>query len=230
MYPNPNYVDGLQAVVALSAYCYNNGATYMCYSGDPSLTAPQTELQNSDKQLIGSVTYGSPRKGTLQLQYKLAVDEIPSSQNQILPSFIIAFRGRYYVAGEPKTTIVKNDVIKIAVPVTELANPFVPNLLSTIGQQLARNQAHASGFTQSAAASGTRTGSTLAYSLETFGSPGTAAPTGFTINASTGLITYDGSQPAGSYDLRVIVADTVTLPDGTTDVVYGFGRLTATLT
>ncbi len=116
------------------------------------------------------------------------------------------------------------------VEVTELQNPFVPNLLSSLGQQLARNQAHASGFTQSAAASGSRAGSTLAYSLETFATPLSAAPTGFTISSSTGLITYDGTQPVGTYDLRVVVSDTVTLPDGTTDVVYGWGRFTVTLT
>lgn len=229
MYPNPSYVDGLAAVVALSVYCYNNQATYMTYSGDPSLGAPQTDLQDSDKRTIGTVGYTSPRKGTLQLQYKLATDEIPGAQNLILPNFILSFRGRYYIAGEPKTTIVKNDVIKIAVPVVELANPFIPNLLSTIGQQLARNQAAGSGFTQSAAASGTRTGANLAYSLETFGTPGSAAPSGFAINASTGLITYTPTQPAGTYDLRVVVSDTVTLPDGTTDVLYGQGRMTVTL-
>lgn len=229
MYPSPTYVDGLAAVVALSAYCYNNGATYMCYSGDPSLGAPQTELQNSDKQMIGTVGYTSPRKGTLQLQYKLATDEIPGAVNLILPNFVLSFRGRYYLCGEPKTTIVKNDVIKIAVPVVELANPFVPNLLTTLGQQLARNQAAASAFTQSAAAAGTRTGATLVYTLETYGTPGSAAPSGFAISSSTGLITYTPTIAAGVYDMRVVVSDTVTLPDGTTDVIYGQARITVTI-
>lgn len=232
MYPNPSYVDGLQAVVALSVYCYNNAATYMTYSGDPKLGAAQTEIKNSDQQQIGSVTYqGGARKGTLNLQYALATDETPGAANLLLPGYIVSFRGRYYVVGEVGTPIVKNEAIKLAVAVTELCAPFMAVLLSTLGQQLYSTFAASAGSTKSAAATGSRTGSTLLYSLETFGTPGSAAPTGFSISTSTGLITAAAGVPsAGTYDLRAVVRDRVTLADGTTDDVYAFGRWTVLLT
>ncbi len=230
-YPNSTYVDGLQAVVALSVYCYNNGLTYMTYNGDPSAGAAQTDNKNSDNQLINTVTYIDGRKGTLALQYNLATDEIPSSANQILPTYIVSFRGRFYVVGSVKAPIVKNGVIKISCDVTELQNPFVAILLSTLGQQLTRTVASgALPVTVACAASNTRTGATLAYTVETFATPGSAAPAGITINSSSGLLTAANTLTAGTYDVRVICTDTVTLPDGTSNSVAGFGRYTLTVT
>lgn len=230
-YPNASYVDGLQAVVALSAYCYNNGLTYMTYSGDPSTGAAQTENRNSNNQLIGTVTYIDGRKGTLALQYNLASDEAPSSANELKTGYILSFRGRYFVAGAVKTPITKNDVIKMNPDVTELQNPFVPNLLTTLGQQ--RTLSVATGglpTTLSCAGSNTRTGATLAYSVETFATAGSAAPTGITINAASGLLTIANTTAVGTHDVRVIVSDTVTLSDGTSNTVYGWGRYTITVT
>lgn len=230
-YPNANYVDGLQPVVALSVYCYNNGATYMTYSGDPSPGAAQTDLRNSDNQLIGSVTYADGRKGNISLQYALAVDEIPGAANLLQPGYIVSFRQRFFVVGAVKTPIEKNNVIKFSPALTELQNPFVPNLLTQLGQQYALNQSTGSlPVTRSCAAAGTRTGATLVYSAETFGTPGSAAPSGITISSSTGLLTVANTVTAGVYDVRVIVADTVTLRDGTTETIYGFGRYTITVT
>jgi hypothetical protein len=226
-YPNPSYVDGLNQVVALSVYCYNNGLTYMTYSGDPSLGAAHTDNKNSDNQLIGSVTYIDGRKGTLVMQYNLATDETPSSANQIKPSYIVSFRGRYYVIGNVKTPIVKNDVIKTTCDVTELQNPFVAILLSIQGQQLVATHAANSSYTVACAASNTRTGATLVYSGQTFATPGSSLPSGFSINSSTGVLTINAA--AATYDVRVVVSDTITLGDGTTDTIYGFGRYTVTL-
>lgn len=230
-YPNPSYVDGLQAVVALSVYCYNNALTYMTYNGDPSLASAQTDLKNSDNQLIGSVTYIDGRKGTLALQYNLATDEAPSSANEIKPTYIVSFRGRFYVVGNVKTAVVKNDVIKMTVDVTELQNPFSPILLSTNGQELTRTVASgALPITVACAASNTRTGATVAYSVETFATPGSAAPSGVTISSSTGLMTLANTITAGTYDIRVVVSDTIALADGTGNTIYGFGRYVLTVT
>ncbi len=230
-YPNPSYVDGLQAVVALSVYCYNNGLTYMTYNGDPSLAAAQTDLKNSDNQLIGSVTYIDGRKGTLALQYNLATDEAPSSANEIKPTYIVSFRGRFYVVGNVKTPVVKNDVIKMTCDVTELQNPFVPILLSLLGQQLRRTAATgALPITEAGAASNTRTGATLVYTVETFATPGSAAPAGITVNSSSGLITVANTVTAGTYDVRLVVADTVTDAAGVSNTIYGFGRYTLVVT
>lgn len=230
-YPNASYVDGLQAVVAFSVYCYNNGLTYMTYNGDPSTGAAQTENRNSDNQLIGTVTYIDGRKGTLALQYELATDEAPGSANELKTSYILSFRGRFYVVGAVKAPIVKNDVIKLTCDVTELQNPFVPLLLSTLGQQ--KRVTVASGslpVTISCAASNTRTGATVAYTVETFATPGSAAPTGITINSSSGLLTAANTLTAGTYDVRAIASDTVTLADGTSNTIYGWGRYTLTVT
>lgn len=225
-YPNTNYVDGLQAVIALSVFCYNNGATYMTYSGDPSAGAAQTLLQNSDKQFIGSVTYIDGHKGTLNCQYALATDETPGATNELKPGFVVSYRGRFYVCGEVKKTVVKNDVIKFSTPVTELQNPFIAGLLSTLGQQFKETFASGGTHTVSAAATGARAGATVTYSLETFATPLSAPPTGFSINASTGVITVAGTVGAGTYDVRVVVKDDI----GDGNPLYGFGRYTPTLT
>ena len=224
-YPKTVYVDGLSQVIALSAYCYNTAKTYMCYDGDPSATSSKTDAMDSDKRRIGSVVLNVGREGTLNLQYTLATDETPTSANLLRPGYIVSFRNRFYVLGDPKTKIIKNDVIKFSATVTELVNPFVASLLSTLGQQYA--PAVSVSHTLSCAASGTRTGATVAYTVESFATPGSAAPTGVSINSSTGLLTF-AAVAAGVQDVRVVVSDTVTLADGTTDQVYGFGRYTPT--
>lgn len=226
-YPNPSYEDSLAAAVALSVYCYNNALTYMTYDGDPSLGAAQTILRNSDKQFIGSVTYIEGRSGTLNCQYALASDELSSSVNELKPTYIVSFRGRFYVCGAVKNKVIKNDVIKFSIAITELQTPFISILLSTLGQQLQGAHAASSSYTVACAASGTRTGAVLTYSGETFATPLSALPAGFTINSATGVLTVNAV--AGTYDVRVIVKDVVTLPDGTTDTVYGWGRYTVVL-
>lgn len=231
MYPNPSYQDGLIQVVELSVYCYNNGGTYITYDGDPSSGAQKFEARNSDNQLIGSTTFIDGRKGTINCQYTLTADELPGSANEIKPGFIVSFRQRFFVVGNVKTPIKKNEIIKFSFEVEELQNPFVPNLLTTLGQQKVTIQA-ASGLpiTVDASASGTRSGATVAFTLQTFSPEGTAAPSGISINASTGVITVANTVTAGTYDLRAIVSDTKALPQGGTDVLKGFGRLTLVVT
>lgn len=231
MYPSPSYQDGLKQVVSLSAYCYNNGATYTTYGGDPSQGAQQVEARNSDNQLEGSVTFVDGRKGTLNCQYSLIADELPGATNLLSPAYVVSFRQRFYVLGAVKTPIQKNEIIKLSAEMTELMNPFIPNLLSVLGQQKSVIQAAAGlPITQSAAAAGLRTGAVVAYSLETFAVEGSAPPTGISINASSGLITVANTVTAGRYDVRAIVSDTVTKPDGTTDVRTGWGRYTIVVT
>ncbi len=229
-YPKISYRDGLGAAVELSVYCYNNGQTYVTFTGDPSSGAQQTILTDSDKVMIGSVTFLDGRKGTLNCQYKLAQDELPGAHNILLPSYIVAFRNRFYVVGNVKTPVVKNDLIKISVDVLELENPFVPILLTLRGQQFAESFVSGGSHTVACAASGTRPGATVAYTVETFATEGSLAPSGFTINASTGVLTVGSGVTAGTYDVRVVVSDTITNADGTTDEVRGFGRYTPTLT
>jgi hypothetical protein len=231
MYPSPSYTDGLNQVVALSVFCYNNGATYTTYSGDPSEGAQKFEARNSNNQLIGSVTFIDGRVGTLNCQYTLIADERPGATNLIRPGYIVSFRERFYVVGECKTPIEKNQIIKFSCQVTELQNPFIPNLLTVLGQQKSTVIASASlPTTVSAAASGTRSTAVIAYTLETFATQGSAAPTGISINASTGLVTVANTVTAGTYDVRAIASDTITLPDGTTSTIYGWGRWTITVT
>ncbi len=229
-YPNPSYVDNLAAAVDVTTYCYNNGKTYMTYNGNPSPGAQQTILTNSDKQMIGSVTYIDGRKGTLALQYALQTDELAGAASLLLPTYILAFRGRFYVTDAVSVPIVKNDVIKLSAAVTELQTPFAALLLSVLGQQKVETFVSGGSHTISGAATGARAGSTLVYSLETFATPGSAAPTGFSVNSSSGLITVGSGVLAGTYDVRLVIADTITKPDGTTDTVYGMGRYTPTLT
>lgn len=229
MYPNPSYIDGRKQVIQLSAYCYNNGATYTTYGADPSQGAQVFEARNSDNLLEGSVTFVDGRKGVLNAQYSLTTDELPGATNLLSPAYIISFRQRFYVCGPVKTPIQKNDIIKISAEITELMNPFIPNLLSVLGQQKSVVAAALTLRTQSCAAAGLRSGATVVYSAETFGTEGSAPPTGISISSSTGLLTVANTVAAGTYDVRVIVTDTMTMPDGTTDVRVGQGRITYTL-
>ncbi len=231
MYPNPSYQDGLSQVVDLSVYCYNNAATYTTYNGDPSEGAQVFEARNSNNQLIGSTTFVDARKGTINCQYTLTADELPGATNMLRPGFVVSFRNRFYVVGPMKQPVVKNEIIKFSFEATELQNPFIAGLLTVLGQQ--KSQISTTGalpVTVDCSATGTRSGATVVYTLETFSPEGTAAPSGASINSSSGLLTLASPLTTGTYDLRIIVTDTKALPQGGTDVLKGFGRLTLTIT
>lgn len=232
-YPQKSYQDGLSQVVALAIYCYNNGATYTTYNGDPSLGAQVFEARDSNNVLIGSVTFADARKGSINCQYTLTADELPGAANMLEPGFIISFRQRFYVVGPMKIPVVKNEIIKFSFECTELQNPFIPLLLSTAGtgQQYVHTIAEgALPYTRSAAGSNIRPGATMSYTLESFATEGAAAPAGISINSSTGLITVADTVTPGTYDVRAIATDTVGLPEGGTDVRKGWGRLTMIVT
>jgi hypothetical protein len=230
-YPNLSYVDGIIAAVSMSAYCYNNATTFTAFSGDPSEGAVQTDLRNSDQQLIGTITFIDGRRGSIQLQYDLLEDEAPGATKLVRPTYIFSFRGRYFVAGAVPTPVVKNEVIKFSPALTELQNPFVPILLTALGQQKAVTTAVGSlPITVACAASNLRTNSTVVYSLEDFDTPGAAAPTGYTINSSSGLMTIANTAAVGVHDIRVIVSDTVTPAGEPSNTIKGFGRYTHTVT
>lgn len=221
--PNPGYLDGLQAITALSVYCYNNLATYMCYDGDPGEEATVKEFMNSDTSPIGSDTRTGFRKGTLNLQYDLATDEAPLATKEMRPGFIVLFRGRYYVVGAVKPKVVKNDVIKFSVAVLELQNPFLSALLSTRGQQKVAtiNANVLATIAVTMLNNRVGTGSNVSFNVETYGTPGSAAPTGVTI-AANGLLSIN--MAAGTADILVKATDTITGED----THYGWGRYTVT--
>jgi hypothetical protein len=146
------------------------------------------------------------------------------------PGHIVSFRQRFYVVGPMKVPIEKNGIIKFSAEITELQNPFISLLLSTLGQQKVTQIGSGSlPTTVSAAATGLRSGSTVVYSLETFATEGSSPPSGVSINSSTGLITATGLS-AGVYDVRAIVTDTHAKPEGGTDVRKGWGRWTLVVT
>lgn len=219
--PNPSYSDGLQAVTALSVFCYNNGATYITYDGDPGEDATVKQFTDSNMEPLGSDTRTGFRSGTLNLQYTLASDELPGATNLMRPGFIMSFRNRYYVAGAVKPKVVKNDVIKFSVTVLELQNPFVGNLLTTLGQQKVASINANANTTVNCVATGARTNAVVTYTVETYATPGSSPPAGISINVNTGLLT--ANVVAGAYDVRVVVADNLA-----GDVHYGWGRYTPT--
>ncbi len=221
---NPSYEDGLQAVTLLTVHCYNNGADYITYDGNPALNATVREFTDSDLSPLGSDTTTGFRKGTINLQYTLVTDEQPGATNEMKAGYIISFRSRYYVVGQVSPAIKKNDVIKFSVAVLELQNPFIPTLLSTLGQQLKANINANANTTVNCVATGGRTGATLTYSAETYSTQNSSAPSGVTINANTGILTVNVS--ASSPDIRVIVTDTLS----GYDTHYGWGRYTPTAT
>jgi hypothetical protein len=230
-YPLPNYQDGLNQVVELSVFCWNNGKTYTTYNGDPSLGAQVFEARDSNNVLIGSVTFADARKGTLNCQYTLTADELQSSENMLQPGYVVGFRQRIYVLGPMKVPVVKNEIIKFSAEATELQNPFIPELLSIIGQQKVETIASGSlPENYDGSAGNILPGATAVYSLESFATEGAAAPAGFSINSSTGEITVANTVTAGTYDIRVICTATSTKPEGGTIDRKGWGRLTLLVT
>lgn len=232
-YPNINYQDGdiAAAAEALSVYCYNNGQTYASDSADPSPTVVRVETTNSNGQVTGSTNFINQRTGTINLTYDSINDELDGATKQILPTYILSFRGRFYVAGNVSTPITKGEAVTVAVEVAELQNPMIPELLSTLGQQ--KHVTYASATlpeTLDVSAVNTRTGATVVFSLENWDEPGEAAPTGFTINSSSGLITVANTAAVGTHDIRVIATDTVTPLGEDANSVKGIGRLTAEVT
>lgn len=232
-YPNISYQDGdiAAAAEALSVYCYNNGQTYSSDSADPSPSVVRTETTNSNGQVTGSTNFINQRTGTINLTYDSLSDELDGATKQILPTYILSFRGRFYVAGNVSTPITKGEAATIAVDVSELQNPMIPELLSTLGQQ--KEWTFAVGAlpeTFDVSAVNTRTGATVAFSLENWDDPGAAAPSGFSINSSTGVVTAASPATTGTYDLRVIATDTVTPLGEDANSVKGIGRLTVVIT
>ena len=223
--PNPNYSDGLQQVTLLSVLCYNNNATYMCYDGNPAENATVKEFTDSDMQPLGSNVQTGFRKGTLNLQYDLATDEANSTSATakiMRAGFIVSFRGRYYAVGQVSPAVKKNDVIKFSVAVLELQNPFIAGLLTVLGQQKTANINANIAATINCNAIAARSGGTLSYSVETFATPGSAAPAGVTINSTTGVMTVN--VVASTPDIRVIATDTL----AGQNTQYGWGRYTPT--
>jgi len=232
-YPNISYQDGdiAAAAEALSVYCYNNGQTYSSDSGDPSETVVRTESTNSNGQVTGSTNFVNQRVGTINITYDSINDELDGATKQLRPTYIISFRGRFYVLGNVSNPITKGEAVTVAADVAELQNPMIPELLSTLGQQ--KEWTFAVGAlpeTFDVSAVNTRTGSTVAFTLENWDVPGEAAPSGFSINSSTGLVTAESPATTGTYDLRVIATDTVTPLGDAANSIKGFGRLTVVIT
>lgn len=231
-YPNISYQDGdiAAAAEAMSVFCYNNSTTYSSDSADPSPTVVRTETTNSNGQVTGSTNFINQRVGTINLTYDSIGDELDGAAKQILPTYILSFRGRFYVAGNVSTPITKGEAVTIAVEVSELQNPMIPELLSTLGQQKAWTFADGDQpETFDVSAVNTRTGATVAFSVEDWDNPGDPAPTGISINSSTGVVTVTGAA-VGTHDVRVIATDTVTPLGEDANSVKGIGRLTITIT
>jgi hypothetical protein len=228
-YPNINYQDGDIAAAAesLSVYCYNNGQTYASDSADPSETVVRVETTNSNGQVTGSTNYVNQRVGTINLTYDSISDELDGATKQLRPTYIVSFRGRFYVLGNVSTPITKGEAVTVAAEVSELQNPVIPELLSVLGQQYHLTLSAATlPETFDVSAINTRTGATVAFSIENWDEPGEAAPTGFSINSSTGLITVADTAAQATHDIRVIATDTVTPLGEDASVVKGIGRLT----
>jgi hypothetical protein len=177
------------------------------------------------------VTYINQRVGTINLTYDSLSDEAPLSGKEVMPGHVVSFRSRYYVVGNVSTPITQGEAVTIAAEVSELQNPMIPELLSDLGQQ--KEWTFAVGAlpeTFDTSAVNTRTGASVVFSLEDWDNPGDAAPSGFTIDSSTGIVTAASPATTGTYDLRVIASDTVTPLGEAANTIKGIGRLTVVIT
>lgn len=218
--------DGVSALHTVLLECLNlagDGTTYLRlgYMQD-NLQADAVEMEhtNADGEPLGSSTFTGHTKGTIT--YKLDKASYKTPQ----PGFTLKLnrgdgKGDIYLkCGQAGPTYQRNNVVQGSMAVTKVVNPIILTLLSeALGQHKAVSIAAVSGaYSLTCEAVNVRSGATKAWSLEN-------APSGMSINSSTGEITW-ATPVAGSYEVTVKVTDTLS----GSPTLTGFAKLFLTVT
>lgn len=225
---NPAFVDGIGMVLDSVVSNQNLGVDYL-YSGDAlGQEGVHNEVADPAGQMLGSHTQATGRfKGNVDFQLVGASDAVPR------PGDIQLFRGGYYkVAGAigPKRT--KNKAVMVSVPLENVLNPLITTCITSNGQIFTDTFASGgSSYTKTFASANTRTGATKAWSIEAWTDeyPAATVPSGMTINASTGVLTYT-TPAAGTYYIKVKLSDTAAAGVPTQPVRTGVGFLILVIT
>ena len=175
----------------------NNGFEY--YSDGNTLTENVISKKVTDPtgRTLGGESYSMGFTGSLNVAYKKVVHSEITDQHCIRPYHFLMYRGNYYyptgnITGDNKA----GEAINAKVEVSQVVNPIITSLLSWEGQFVKATGSAGATITKTNTVANVPTGYTVAWSLE-------GAPSGMTINSSTGAISYP-SAVAGSYTVTVV--------------------------
>jgi len=230
MQTDPSFTDGVAAIGEPLLQCLNysgDGTTYLRYEymGDSiDREAIEKEHADGDGSPLGSDTREGFEKGSINLQL------LKASHSIARPGHIIHLNiggtDEYYIAGKFGRARTRREVVKGALAVKKAYNPIIASLLtSAYGQRKSSTQAAgalASPISTAPTTVNTRSGATLAYSLEAM--PGYTVPGWLSINASTGALS--GTAVAGTWELRIVCTDTL----AGEETRIGFGILSLVIT
>lgn len=196
----------------------NNGYTY--YSDGNSLNEVVSSKKVTDPtgKIIGGESYSLGFSGSLNLSYKKVAHSLITDQHCIRPYHFFQYRGNYYyptgnISGDNKA----GEAINAKVEVSQVVNPIINNLLSWEGQFLKATGSAGATYTKTLTAVNVPAGYTTAWSIE-------GAPSGMTINATTGVISYP-TAIAGTYTVTCVA----TASKAGEDDLEGVGTLILTV-
>lgn len=222
--------DGLAGLVSPLLQCLNlagDGTTYQRYDYiSDSITTEGVDQDHADADghALGGDTSAGFEKGAISLKAVKQTYKLPKPGHIIHADF--GEGDEYYRVTAQGRSRTRNNMKTGSPAVTRIYNPIITTLLSeAYGFRKTFTQAAGaiSGTLASALGSAnTRSGATLAWSLAAM--PGYTVPSWLSINASTGALS--GTAVAGSWELKIILTDTVTGEE----TRAGFGILGLTIT
>lgn len=231
---SPQHTDGYSATLGPLVQCLNlsgsgdtPATTYQRYDYlSDTLTTEGADQDHQDGDLthLGGFTAAGKKAGSISVKVGRVTAKFP------LPGHIVEFDdgtgSEFFVCTAPGSARTRNNVKTAGLNLKGLVHPFPLECLSeAYGSRALKTQAAgalAGSFTTALTAKNTRTGATVAWSLAA--EPGETVPAWLSINASTGALS--GTAVAGTYNLRIIITDTL----AGFDTRQGFGRLSLTIT
>lgn len=230
----PQVTDGLSATGNALVQCLNlsgsgslPATTYQRYeyvSDSITVEGADNDHTDGDNAPLGGTTFAGFEKGAISLKVVPATAKLPRPGHVLHCDF--GDGDEFYRVTAMGRGRTKNNVKTGNPGVTRLLHPFPLECLSeAYGFRAIKTQAAGSlsgSFTSALTARNIRSGGTLAWSLGA--EPGESVPNWLSINASTGALS--GTAVAGTYNLRIIVTETL----ANFDTRRGYGVLTLIIT
>lgn len=209
------YTAGRSVLEGLSFMCYNNGYTYPATSHKGGENGQVDKVSDSNKRPAGFTITEDFNEGSLDFTYALTTDAAANSFKRLKQGWLIQYGPEYFAIMKADLTESKGAATAGSISILRHVGPCFPTLQSPEGNIMRYPRKIADGtvtvddaaihagsaWNLTAAAVNTRTGATVTYTLE-------GAPSGMTINASTGAITW-ATPVVGSYTFKVVVTDSM---------------------
>jgi hypothetical protein len=212
----PQFTDGRRALRSPTVKCYNilsGGNPIQLHYIDDDIKGSSLSVDHileGDGEDLGSFTKRSMVSGSLNVQLDKADDPQPL-EGHIIGLTKNLLEG-FYVVREAAFAGARNNIVRGALSLRRIVNPFFTGLLS-------EDEGDTKRVTYSKATMGTtetidpqpvnhRTGATKAYSATL--SSGAALPAGIAIDAGTGVITVTKADVAeATVTIKVVATDTL---------------------